>query len=270
MIYVLHKKYAYIIKMTWIQALEYKANTLVGAFAIFSGLIIEYLIWNQIYSTEGVVEIRGFTFPGLMVYIFLSMMVGQLKSSWATSLEMIDSIRSGELNKFLIRPISFYIYHLMMFVGYNSLFYIVYFIALLFFPIIFPGWIFSTLLQIIGFIAALTISIYLSYSIYYCMVCIAFWFGEVRSLLIAYNVANIILSGQIIPLRMFPQSIQEIIYFTPLKYLIDFPVSIATGSLPINVWGFNFLVAICWCLTMTFLGKLIYNNGIQVYEGYGS
>jgi len=37
-------KYFAVIRLTWIQALEYKANAIVGAFAIFSGLIIEFLI----------------------------------------------------------------------------------------------------------------------------------------------------------------------------------------------------------------------------------
>ena len=116
------EKYFSVLRMTWIQILEYKANSIVGVFAIFSGLIIEYFIWWQVFQTQGLSEIRGFTFKGLMVYIFLCMIVGQLKSSWATSIEMIDSIRTGELNKYLIRPISFFTYHFMMFIGHNSLF----------------------------------------------------------------------------------------------------------------------------------------------------
>ena len=131
-----------------------------------------------------------------MAYIFLCMIVGQLKSSWATSMEMIDSIRTGEMNKYLIRPISFFTYHFMMFIGHNSMFYIVYTAVLILFPILLPGWAFPTSLHIIGFIIALLISIYLSYSISFCMVCFAFWFGEVRALVIAYNISNIVLSGQ--------------------------------------------------------------------------
>ena len=132
--------------MNWIQALEYKANAIVGTFAIFSGLIIEFLIWRQVFLAQNISEIKGFTFNGLMAYIFLCMIVGQLKSSWATSIEMIDSIRSGELNKYLIRPISFFTYHLMMFIGHNSLFYIVYTSLLILFPFILPGFAFHTFL----------------------------------------------------------------------------------------------------------------------------
>ena len=198
------------------------------------------------------------------------MIVGQLKSSWATSIEMIDSIRTGEMNKYLIRPISFFTYHFMMFIGHNSLFYIVYTTVLILFPILLPGWAFPTILHVIGFIAALLISIYLSYSIYFCMVCFAFWFGEVRALVIAYNISNIVLSGQIIPLRLFPDSVRNIINLTPLQFLVDFPVSIATANLPMNLWIPKMGMALSWCIFMTLAGRVIYRSGIRVYGGYGA
>ena len=198
------------------------------------------------------------------------MIVGQLKSSWATSMEMIDSIRTGEMNKYLIRPISFFTYHFMMFIGHNSMFYIVYTTVLILFPILLPGWAFPTILHVIGFIAALLISIYLSYSIYFCMVCCAFWFGEVRALVIAYNISNIVLSGQIIPLRLFPDSVRNIINLTPLQFLVDFPVSIATANLPMNLWFPKMGMALFWCIIMTLAGRVIYRSGIRVYGGYGA
>ena len=263
-------KYFSVIRLTWIQTLEYKTNAIVGTFAIFSGLIIEFLIWRQVFHTQNISEIRGFTFNGLMAYIFLCMIVGQLKSSWVTSIEMIDSIRTGELNKYLIRPISFFTYHFMMFIGHNSLFYIVYTSILILFPILLPGWAFHTILHIIGFIAALIISIYLSYSIYFCMVCCAFWFGEIRSLVISYNIANSVLSGQIIPIKLFPDSLRDIILLTPLPYLVDFPVSIATNNLSINLWMPKMGIAIIWCSVITIMGRIIYRFGIREYGGFGA
>ena len=38
--------------MSWIQTLEYRANALVGAFAIFSGLLIEYLLLSNVFKNE--------------------------------------------------------------------------------------------------------------------------------------------------------------------------------------------------------------------------
>ncbi len=122
----------------------------------------------------------------------------------------------------------------------------------------------------VGFIMALLISIYLSYAIYFCMVCFAFWFGEVRALVIAYNISNIVLSGQIIPLRLFPDSVRNIINLTPLQFLVDFPVSIATANLPMNYWLPKMGMALSWCIVMTLAGRVIYRSGIRVYGGYGA
>ena len=47
------RKYSSILRASIITALEYKANSVVGLFAILTGLFIEYLIWSMIYTSEG-------------------------------------------------------------------------------------------------------------------------------------------------------------------------------------------------------------------------
>lgn len=263
-------KYFAVLRTNWIQALEYRANALVGVIAIMSGLFIEYQIWSLIFITQGYQSIKGFTFEELIVFIFLSIIIGQLKSSWHSSSEMIRAIRTGEINKYLIRPISYFWYHFMMFIGFNSLYYIVYTIILIFFVFIFPGFLFPTILHVLGFLISLILSIYLSYCIYFIMVCFAFWFGEVRSLVVSYNLAMLILSGQYIPIRFFPKEVLDFLYWTPIRYLIDFPVSIATGLLPLEEWRYGFLAAFLWCLILSKISMIIYKFGIKDYEAYGS
>ena len=111
---------------------------------------------------------------------------------------------------------------------------------------------------------------YISYSIYFIMICFAFWFGEVRAIVVAYNLSMIILSGQYIPVRLFPDYVLEVIQYTPILYLVDFPVSVATGRMSIELWPLNFIIAMGWCIVMWFIGKLIYMQGIKSYEAYGS
>jgi len=263
-------KYSAVLRTNWIQALEYRANALVGVVAILSGLFIEYQIWSLIFESQNLTSVNGFKFHELMIFIFLSIMVGQLKSSWHTSGEMIEGIRTGDINKFLIRPISYFWYHFMMFIGVNSLYYTVYSLLLATLILMFPGLIFPETVNIFGFILALLISIFLSYSIYYIMICCAFWFGEVRSIVVAYNLTMLVLSGQYIPIRLFPESIIEFMEMTPFIYLVDFPVSIATGRMPIEMWPINFIFSIGWCIIMWTIGILVYNRGIKSYEAYGS
>ena len=158
----------------------------------------------------------------------------------------------------------------MMFIGVNSLYYTVYSIILFILIAFFPGMIFQAPINFIGFTFALIVSIFLSYSIYYIMICLAFWFGEVRSIVVAYNLIMLVLAGQYIPIRLFPESIIKIMELTPFIYLVDFPVSIATGRIPIDLWMINFIYSIIWCFIIWCVGNLVYSRGIRKYEAYGS
>tara|TARA_B100002052_G_scaffold298650_1_gene332833 strand:- start:53 stop:859 length:807 start_codon:yes stop_codon:yes gene_type:complete len=263
------RKYGSILRASIITALEYKVNSIVGLFAIFTGLLIEYLIWSMVYETQTTID--GWAFNRLIAYIFLSMIIGQLKSSWVTSHEMIMQIRQGFMNQYIVKPISFFSYHLMNFIGTNILYYIPYTILFIIAPIIFEGLIFINFIQIPFFILALLMSIYLSYSIYFFMVCFAFWFGEVRALLAAYNIAMFVLAGQIIPLDFFPEYYINIINYTPIPYLIKFPVDIAMAlEINFNQWISYMLIGVLWCIVMRALSGLVYRIGIRRYEAYGS
>ena len=269
------QKYYSVLKMSWIQTLEYRANALVGAFAIFSGLLIEYLLLSNVFKDEIQTgsPIQNFeSFNHLIIYIMMCMMVGQLKSSWHNSLMMIEEIRSGELNKYLVKPISYFPYNFMNFIGHNSLFYLVYFsIMILTLLVMGPGYLFGGVLQIIGFLIALLISVFLSYSIYFCMVCFGFWFGEVRALIIAYNMFTIFLSGQLIPIQLFPDGLKQFVMNSPFRFMVDFPVSIATAKSIDPYFLFQGVVTqICWCIIMYAIGKFIYSLGVKQYESFGA
>ena len=268
-------KYLSILRINWVHALEYRGNALIGLFAILSGLFIEYQIWSLIFDTNNQSPIsmsgtsEAFSFDRLIVFIFLSIIVGQLKSSWMTSSQMILEIRQGLINKYLIRPISYFWYNFMMFIGVNSLYYIVYMLLILMFILLYPNMIFLTFSSIIGFVVCLTLSIYLSYCIYFIMACFAFWFGEVRSIVVAYNLGMLMISGQYIPIRLFPDSILKIINWTPLPYLVDLPVSIATGIIVGYQWVELFLYSFLWCVILTCISFFIYQIGIKDYEAFG-
>ena len=146
---------------------------------------------------------------------------------------------------------------------------IVYSIILIISPFLFVGWIFPTTLHIFGFTISLIISIYLSYTIYFCMVCFAFWFGEVRSIVVAYNVGMLMISGQYIPIRLFPENILSIIQWTSIPYLVDLPVSIATGIIVGYEWIELFLYGLIWCIILTGISFFIYRIGIKDYEAFG-
>ena len=63
----------------------------------------------------------------------------------------------------------------------------------------------------------------------------------------------------------------EIINYTPIPYLIKFPVDIAMAiEIDFNQWIIMILVGLLWCFIMRALGGILYSIGIKRYEAYGS
>jgi len=106
-------KYLSILRINWIHALEYRANALIGLFAILSGLFIEYQIWSLIFSSSDTSSIAmqgsssGYTFEQLIIFIFLSIIVGQLKSSWITSTSFTSSSSFTSIGESIISFVAF-------------------------------------------------------------------------------------------------------------------------------------------------------------------
>ena len=84
-----------------------------------------------------------------------------------------------------------------------------------------------------------------------------------------YLVQRIRDAGSVV-VRLFPDSNIKVMELTPFIYLVDFPVSIATGRIPIELWINNFILSILWCFIMSGIGIIVYNRGIRKYEAYGS
>ena len=79
----------------------------------------------------------------------------------------------------------------------------------------------------------------------------------------------LMISGQYIPIRLFPDNILSIIKWTPIPYLVDTPVSIATGIIEYNEWINHIVWGSIWSLILTCISLLIYQIGIKGYEAYG-
>ena len=62
-----------------------------------------------------------------------------------------------------------------------------------------------------------------------------------------------------------------IINYTPIPYLIKFPIDIAMAiDINLNQWIIMILIGLLWCFVMRGLGGGLYTIGIRRYEAYGS
>ena len=74
-----------------------------------------------------------------------------------------------------------------------------------------------------------------------------------------------------IPIALFPDGLKQFVMNSPFRFMVDFPVSIATSpKFQVHDFFEGIILQIFWCLIMYIIGKTIYSFGIKQYEAFGA
>lgn len=79
----------------------------------------------------------------------------------------------------------------------------------------------------------------------------------------ALNLIRIFLSGNILPLSMFPDSWQRLIALNPFAQIIDTPIRLYTGQYALQEIPAQFLIQIIWVLILVLLGRCIWTRNLR-------
>jgi ABC-2 type transport system permease protein len=122
----------------------------------------------------------------------------------------------------------------------------------------------SLLLSILAIILAFA----LRFLIQYTFSMLAFWTERANAIENFWFLFYIFLSGVVAPLTVFPEGFRAFLLWTPLPYLIYFPVALLIG-LPINVRQ-GFLVIFAWGIIFFILNRWLWRKGLRHYSGMGA
>lgn len=234
-------------------------------------LIVYYFVWKSIYNTQGVESMNGFNLSQIVLYYLITPLVMRIiggENIGHISREIYD----GNLNKYLIYPVSYYKYKLTSYLAYSCFYIVQLFALLVFFKLLAPSpevleIRFVNLLMFV--IAVLAIS-----CLYFCLSSItelmAFWAEYIWSLGVIVRFIVGLLGGAMIPLAFFPEWATQILAFTPFPYLVSFPVMVLmqpnydfvqylTNLAIVGIWGTFFFSISFW----------LWRKGNLQYTGIG-
>jgi ABC-2 type transport system permease protein len=72
----------------------------------------------------------------------------------------------------------------------------------------------------------------------------------------------------IAPLDVFPETVRDVILWTPFPYLVYFPAALLT-DLPVHI-GQGLLVISVWGILFFFLNRWLWRRGLRHYSGMGA
>ena len=251
--------------------ISYRVDFWVNFFAgSLAEIAIAYFLWKAVYDHRGIDSLGGFTLRGMICYYLLASVIGRMIRGMEHGILAMD-IYDGSLSRYLVYPLSFveykYIAYLAQFVTGLCQLVLASGCFVLFFGI--PAEIQVTVPGVLMGVVACLFANFLYFTIACLVDLTAFWADNVWSLNVMLRFATFLLGGAMIPLNLFPASLQKAIYALPFAYMISFPIEcmmgkvhfarFASGMGTVAFWGATFTAGLAW----------VWSRGTKQYTGVG-
>lgn len=248
--------------------LEYRMDYFSNSFlSLVILIIVQYFLWNSVFSRRAQQNIGSYTPDLMFLYVIFASLYGVIIRSGRIEKNVSEEIRKGDLNKYLIKPIS----HLgfsgalaasdRIGVIFSTCILIPFIPLFASSPISLEGCALSVLLVIL----AMTIKFFISMSISY----LAFWFEETWTFHVIFDISMWFLSGSLVPLDVLPSWLQSISSILPFQYFGYVPAAFSVGQITMDHALQHLALCIAWCVLMWGMTKAIWSLGIRSFGAYG-
>lgn len=200
-------------------------------FAFFKILVLDA------FTTEGGEAAGTYQSDALITYIWVTQAFFLL-SPWNVIWEDLDLIRSGNIAYELIRPASLHSMFFYRTLSHRFINTLVRAVPIVIFNIVIVPAIgmkyysmhFNTVTSVILFLISIALAFILSTCITVCIYVITFYTTSATNFIGIFGSLATILTGNILPLYLFPDFLQTALILQPFKGLVDTPAQILTGQ----------------------------------------
>ena len=253
-----------IIRKTIKSETSYVFNTMSASVLGMLPVVIMIFLWKAVLKSGGI--INDLRLEQIISYYFVAYIVSCIVDASEIAREISMSIRAGQINNFLIKPLSYPKYMLQKHVGKK-----IFQVITISIPSVIFYYIYSENINIqfnhLGwFLFSLIMAVLLNFYIFFFIGILSFWFIENGGLIQLWRNVMQIITGEKIPLYLFPVTVQAAFFILPFKYVVYFPVSILLEK---NVDYGSLLVQVAWLLVMLLIVRITWNRGCRINEGVG-
>lgn len=238
---------------------------------LFANLFVEvalaYFLWDSIFSSQNVSYIGGFTFEQMLTYYILGSFIGKIVRT-GDEMQFSREIYEGTITKFLLYPVSTLWLKLVVKSSYSTLTYSQFLICIFVLPFLLPSFHLDFFSLFVG-TYILIFSIILSYLLNVMMEIAAFWAENVWALVVLMRFACQFLGGSLLPLSLFPESVQKILFFTPFPYTFYVPTKMMMGEWSLQLFIEAQVIAVFWIAVLSGLATFMWRRGQLLYTGVG-
>ncbi|MFZ1721352.1 MAG: ABC-2 family transporter protein [Microgenomates group bacterium] len=261
------RKYTNLFLINWQNGLVYRTSVLLWRFRQLMSTLMALTIWQVIY--QGTPETLGYTQSSMVTYVFLASMLQSVVLSSAL-MGLANIIYSGEFSNQLLKPVNMYGYLATQEAAdkLKNLFFLIIESTILYFLFL-PEIVLPSLINGLFFVMLTCGAIVLNFLITLLFGAIGFWSPDTWGPRFIFFMIVDFTAGKLFPLDIFPDSIQKIIFLTPLPFFTFVPTQIflerfdfATAmqhALTLTLW-----IIVLWCLVW-----YLWKKGIKNFSAAG-
>jgi len=248
--------------------LEYRGSFVVYMISVVVRPVTALLVWLAVADGGVVLPMDR---SRLVTYYLLVGVVSMLTSTWLAEY-LAENIRLGQLSPWLLRPAPY----LLFYVGNNLSEKVVKLVFLL--PMVgVVAFFFRGDLRLPTdprdwalFLASLPLAAAIAFLLDVLIGSLGFWTEDVTGLSRVRTLVATFLSGQIVPLALFPGWLSGFLKVQPFRYTLSFPLEVLTGRLGTAdlVLGFAFQAGYCLLLYLAY--RWVWGRGLRAYAAVGA
>lgn len=229
--------------------------------------LVEAAFWAGLIHASGSPTLAGFPISYYLGYfLWLILQLGSL--NWRFERTMIADINSGAVNALLLRPSSFYEYHLGQLLGQKLI------VFLIMMPVVFLiAWIGDLPFLPERLPAALLMGflyVILIFSLHFAVAAMAFSLDHVYSLNTTKNMIIWFLSGELMPLDLIPSPLREWVIALPFSCGTYLPAAYISGRITTAVFIKGFISLAVSGIVFGVLARYVWKLGLRRYGGTGA
>ncbi|QSX06472.1 ABC-2 family transporter protein [Sedimentibacter sp. zth1] len=227
-------------------------------------ILLNFFLWKSIIKYNSI----GYNLQEMMLYIIVSNII-LLFTQIHIEHNIEGDVKTYKLGQKLLLPLNYTLNLILNFVSDSIVrFIFIYLPLLIIILFISPN---AIVLERVLYLLPTIIVAFIINSLFSLIIgFFSFWTTEIWGIAAVRNLITGLLTGAVLPLDIFPKTIQDIMLYTPFPYITYIPTKVLIdNNFNIEIIKNGLFISTLWIITLTIFMLVLKNRGMKKYTSSG-
>jgi ABC-2 type transport system permease protein len=260
--------YATAAKQSVLVQFQYRAANYFYMIGMVVEPVIYLVVWSTIADAQPGGSVEGFTAQTFAAYYIVWTLVRNMNIVF-TPYGWEERIREGEMSAALVRPIHPIHQDLAFFAGWKVVVIILWIPIAIALSLVFRPELSPTVQQCAVFFVAIWGAYLIRSLVLFALGMVTFWTTRVNAIYEAYFIAELLLSGRLVPMELMPDWAERLAWLFPFQWTFGFPIMALTGPITNRELAVGLGMQLLWIAIGALLVRVVWHRAVRRYSAVG-